>query len=71
MRSCWTFSPSDRIQFRAIVEELIPYESEDFHLHAYYHTQPKNTQTTSVANETTHHDEEDLLLVDDDDSIHH
>ena len=42
MRACWTFSPGDRISFRSIVDELVPYENEDFRLHAYYHTQPNH-----------------------------
>ncbi|CAM4976870.1 unnamed protein product, partial [Rotaria socialis] len=40
MHACWTFSPGDRISFRSIVDELVPYENEDFRLNAYYHTQP-------------------------------
>ena len=64
MRDCWTYSPTDRIQFRAIVKELLSYQNEDFRLHAYYHTQP-NIESTPNTNETVHHhhDEEDILLV--------
>lgn len=75
MRACWTFSPNDRISFRAIVEELVPYENEDFRLNAYYHTQrhvvqpPVSLDSSNINN--TNHDEEDLLLADDDDSGHH
>ncbi|CAF0942255.1 unnamed protein product [Adineta steineri] len=74
MRACWTFSPGDRISFRSIVDELIPYESDDFHLHAYYHTQPNETQQTSLL-DSSNNDEEELLLVDetddDIDNLHH
>ena len=75
MRACWTFSPNDRISFRAIVEELVPCENDDFRLNAYYHTQRNVVQQpvsldSSNAN-NTNHDEEDLLLADDDDSGHH
>lgn len=75
MRACWTFSPNDRISFRAIVEELVPYENDDFRLNAYYHTQlnvvqqPVSLDSSNVNN--TNNDEEDLLLADDDDSGHH
>jgi hypothetical protein len=73
MRACWTFSPGDRISFRSIVDELVPYENEDYHLNAYYHTQPNPTEQ-KVTIDSNHNDEEDLLLVDDDDdddSGHH
>ncbi|CAF0744080.1 unnamed protein product [Adineta ricciae] len=63
MRACWTFSPGDRISFRSIVDELIPYENEDFHLHAYYHTQPNQTRQTSLL-DSSNNDEEELLLAD-------
>ena len=63
MRACWTFSPGDRISFRSIVDELIPYENEDFHLHAYYHTQPKQTTQNSLL-DTSNNDEKELLLAD-------
>lgn len=72
MRACWTYSPSDRIQFRAIVKELLPFQNEDFRLHAYYHTQP-DIQSTTNTNDNVHHhhEEEDLLLAEDDnESIH-
>jgi hypothetical protein len=71
MRACWTFSPGDRIPFRSIVEELVPYENEDFRLHAYYHTQPNPSQQTVLMDSNNNNDEEDLLLVDDDDNGHH
>jgi hypothetical protein len=45
------------------VDELIPYESEDFHLHAYYHTQPNETRQTSLF-DSSNNDEEELLLAD-------
>ena len=64
MRACWTFSPGDRISFRSIVDELVPYENEDFHLNAYYHTQPNQTRQTSLI-DSNNNDEEDLLLTDD------
>ncbi len=67
MRACWTFSPGDRIPFRSIVEELVPYENEDFHLHAYYHTQPNPSQPTVLTDNTNTNNEEDLLLADDND----
>jgi hypothetical protein len=73
MRACWTFSPGDRISFRSIVDELISYENEDFHLHAYYHTQPNQTPQMSLL-DNTNHDEEELLLsneIDDDNDEHH
>jgi hypothetical protein len=73
MRACWTFSSGDRISFRSIVDELVSYENEDFHLHAYYHTQPHQSQQTVLA-DSNNNDEEELLLADDDDdsnSIHH
>jgi len=73
MRACWTFSPGDRISFRSIVDELIPYENEDFHLHAYYHTQPNQTRQTSSL-DNMNNDEEELLLaneIDDDDDVEH
>jgi hypothetical protein len=73
MRACWTFSPGDRISFHSIVDELIPYENEDFHLHAYYHTQPNQTRQTSLL-DSNDNDEEELLLadeIDDDDDGHH
>jgi len=70
MRACWTFSPGDRIPFRSIVEELVPYENEDFRLHAYYHTQPNPSQQT-VPMDINNNDEEDLLLADDADNGHH
>ncbi|CAF1035321.1 unnamed protein product [Adineta steineri] len=70
MRACWTFSPGDRISFRSIVDELVPYENEEFHLHAYYHTQPNQIQETVLVN-SNNNDEEDLLLVDDDDDSAH
>lgn len=69
MRACWTFAPGDRISFRSIVEELVSYENDDFHRHAYYHTQPHPIAQTSL-NESDTHDEEALLLaadIDDDD----
>ncbi len=70
MRACWTFLPNDRISFRSIVDELVPYENEDFRLNAYYHTQRNPIQQTALI-DSSNHDEEDLLLVDDDDSGHH
>ena len=70
MRACWTFSPNDRISFRAIVDELVPYENDDFHLNAYYHTQ-QSSLPPAILIDSDNHDEEDLLLVDDDDSAHH
>jgi hypothetical protein len=73
MRACWNFSPGDRIPFRSIVEELVPYENEDFRLNAYYHTQPNPTQpnVSMDSNNNNNNDEEDLLLADDTDSGHH
>jgi len=69
MRACWTFSPGDRIPFRSIVDELVPYENEDFHLHAYYHTQPNPIQpNVSMDSNNNNNDEEDLLLADENDS---
>lgn len=62
MRACWTFSPGDRISFRAIVEELVSYENEDFRLHAYFHTQPIRKRRSSSVN-SSHNDEEELLLM--------
>jgi hypothetical protein len=70
MRACWTFSPGDRISFRSIVDELVVYENEDFHLHAYYHTQPNQSQQTVLV-DSNNNDEEELLLSDDDDSRLH
>jgi len=74
MRACWTFSPGDRIPFRSIVDELVPYENEDFHLHAYYHTQPNQIRETNLL-DNMNNDEEELLLAneldDDDDNEHH
>lgn len=75
MRACWTFSPGDRITFRSIVDELIPFENDDFHSHAYYHTQPNRTRQTSLL-DTTNNDEEELLLADEineeeEDNEHH
>lgn len=61
MRACWTFSPGDRISFRAIVDELVAYENEDFRAHAYYHTQPTLTRQTSLI-DSSNIDEEELLL---------
>ena len=61
MRSCWTFSPGDRISFRAIVNELVPYENENFRLHAYYHTQNNLTQHADLF-DSCNNDEEELLL---------
>ncbi|CAF3713246.1 unnamed protein product [Rotaria socialis] len=49
---------------------ILPYENEDFRLHAYYHTQPSLSQP-KVSIDNTRNDEEDLLLGDDDDSGHH
>ncbi|CAM4770832.1 unnamed protein product [Rotaria magnacalcarata] len=49
---------------------ILPYENEDFRLHAYYHTQP-NLSQPKVSIDNTRNDEEDLLLGDDDDSGHH
>ena len=66
MRACWTYSPTDRISFRAIVDELVPYQNEDFRKNAYYHTQPHPPNPT-VSNDSNHHDEEDLLLADEND----
>lgn len=63
MRACWTFSPSDRISFRSIVDELVSYENEDFHQHAYYHTQPHPIPQANMMESHTH-DEEELLLGD-------
>lgn len=57
------FSPGDRISFRSIVEELIPYENDDFRTHAYYHTQSNPTRQTSSLN-SSNNDEETLLLAD-------
>jgi hypothetical protein len=73
MRACWTFSPGDRISFRSIVDDLIPYENEDFRSHAYYHTQADQTRQTSIL-DSSNNDEEELLLadeLDDDDDEHH
>jgi len=76
MRACWTFSPGDRISFRSIVDELIPYENEDFRLHAYYHTQSNQTRQPSI-HDGSNNDEEALLLADelydddDDGSVEH
>ena len=70
MRACWTFSPNDRISFRSIVDELVPYENEDFHLNAYYHTQ-QNHIPQPAPNDSSNNDEEDLLLADDDDDDGH
>lgn len=66
MRACWTYSPTDRISFRSIVDELVPYENDDFHQHAYYHTQP-HPPISTVTHDGALADEEDLLLADDDD----
>ena len=63
MRACWTYSPTDRISFRSIVDELVPYESDDFHLQAYYHTQP-HPPVSTVTLDGTHDGEEELLLPD-------
>ncbi|CAF1334615.1 unnamed protein product [Rotaria sordida] len=82
MRACWTFSPGDRISFRSIVDELVPYENEDFHTHAYYHTQPNITRQVSLVDSSNNDDdndnddEEDLLLMskidgDGDNNEHH
>ncbi|CAF4820435.1 unnamed protein product [Rotaria socialis] len=49
---------------------ILPYENEDFRLHAYYHTQP-NLSQPKVSIDNTRNDEEDQLLGDDDDSGHH
>ncbi|CAF2539327.1 unnamed protein product [Rotaria sp. Silwood2] len=38
MRACWTFASGDGIYVRLIVDELVSYGNEDFHLSAYYHT---------------------------------
>ncbi|CAF4053461.1 unnamed protein product, partial [Rotaria sp. Silwood2] len=62
MRTCWTFSPGDRISFRSIVDELVPYENEDFRIHAYYHTQPNLTRQVSLV-DSINDGEEDLLLM--------
>ncbi|CAF5206598.1 unnamed protein product, partial [Rotaria magnacalcarata] len=62
MRACWTFSPGDRISFRSIVDELVIYENDDFHLHAYYHTQPMLKQQLNSLN-SSHNDEEELLIM--------
>lgn len=62
MRACWTYSPGDRITFRSIVEELVPYQNEDFRLHAYYHTQPNPVPQTHSTDQIHQDDEEELLL---------
>lgn len=67
MRACWTYAPSDRISFRAIVDELVVHENEDFRSHAYYHSQPHPSTTTSSLVESQTHDEEELLLGDQND----
>jgi hypothetical protein len=69
MRICWTFAPADRISFRSIVDELVSYENDDFHQHAYYHTQPHPLVSISLIDSSTHDDEEFLLPdnIDDDD----
>ncbi|CAF1209125.1 unnamed protein product, partial [Rotaria magnacalcarata] len=69
MRACWTFSPGDRISFRLIVDELVPYENEDFRLNAYYHTQPHSQRETVLTDSNS--DEKDLLLVEENDSEQH
>lgn len=63
MRTCWTYSPTDRISFRSIVDELVAYENDDFHQHAYYHTQPQTCSISSLA-DSQNNDEEELLLAD-------
>lgn len=63
MRACWMFSPGDRISFRSIVDELIPYENEDFRAHAYYHTQSNQIRQASILSSSVN-DEETLLLAD-------
>ncbi|CAF1052500.1 unnamed protein product [Rotaria sordida] len=70
MRACWTFAPGDRISFRSIVDELVPFENEDFHLNAYYHTQ-SNPSSATVLLDSNNNDEKDLLLADDNDSEQH
>ena len=72
MRACWTFSPSDRMSFRLIADELVPFENEDFRANAYYHTQPKTVNQT-VINDSHHSGEEDLLLegTGDENEAHH
>lgn len=68
MRACWTYSPADRTSFRAIVEELVPFQNEDFRLNAYFHTQPARVQP-SVSNESNNsNSEEDRLIEDEDDN---
>ena len=69
MRACWKLSPSDRISFRSIVKELIPCENEDFHLHAYYHTQ-LNEREQTVFMDNSNHNAKDLLLASDNNSSH-
>ncbi|CAF3486815.1 unnamed protein product [Rotaria sp. Silwood1] len=71
MRACWTFAPGDRISFRSIVDDLVPYENEDFRLNAYYHTQSSPCPETVILDNNNDSDEKDLLLVDDNDSEQH
>ena len=72
MRACWMYSPGDRIPFRSIVEQLVSYENEEFHSHAYYHTQPKPIEPViNMSNDDDDDDEEeeDLLLDEDDEQL--
>ena len=66
MRACWMFLPGHRITFRSIVDELVSYENDEFHTHAYYHTQPKPIEPVIHINNDDE-EEKDLLLEGEDD----